>query len=95
MPYNEHKPKIWQPLVHVFWKTILTIVMFRHAHDFQLNFFSMYQNCLMYQGNLNVFEKHVVNNNWLQLKNHGKHNLDVDFLYIITIYVSHVENKCW
>lgn len=49
-----------------------------HAHDFQLNFFSMYQNYLMYQRNLNVFEKHMVNNNWLQLKNHGKHNLDVD-----------------
>jgi hypothetical protein len=50
-----------------------------HAHDFQLNFFSMYQNYLMYQRNLNVFEKHMVNNNWLQLKNHGKHNLYVIF----------------
>ncbi len=53
--------------------------MFKHAHDFQLNFFSMYQNCLMYQGNLNVFEKHMVNKNWLQLKIYGKHNLDFDF----------------
>jgi hypothetical protein len=62
-----------------FEKTILPFVMFRHAHDVQLNFFSMYQIYLMYQRNLNVFEKQVVNNNWLQLKNHGKHNLDVNF----------------
>jgi hypothetical protein len=36
----------------------------------------------MYQQILNVFKKHMANDNWLQLKSGKKYRLGVNFLYV-------------
>jgi hypothetical protein len=50
--------------------------MFKHVWQLSIEIF------LVYQQILNVFEKNMANDNWLQLKIDKKHRLCVNFLYV-------------
>jgi hypothetical protein len=57
---------MWQPFVHVFWKTLLAYIMFKHAQQLSIEFFLIYQQIL----NISKYTWQIaIGFNWKVLRN--------------------------